>query len=49
MKTKALQLLKQDIFAHTLWTRNNPLNPGQIKAIEQAVTNCFQLIQGPPG
>ena len=49
MKKRALQVLKQDKLAHRLWGHNNPLNLGQIKAMEQAVSNCFQLIQGPPG
>ena len=47
---KALQVLKEDKLAHKLWTAGGiQLNPGQTEAIERAVTNCFQLIQGPPG
>ena len=49
MKDKALQVLKEDKLAHKLWTHDIRLNSGQIEAIKQAVTNCFQLIQGPPG
>ena len=46
---KALQVLEKDKLAHKLWTHDIQLNSGQIEAIEQAVTNRFQLIQGPPG
>ena len=43
-------MLKEDKLAHKLWTAGGiQLNPGQTEAIERAVTNCFQLIQGPPG
>ena len=45
----ALAVLKTDTIAHTLWTHSTRLNVAQIKAMQLAITNCFQLIQGPPG
>ena len=50
MKEKALQVLSSDKLAQELWTADRiQLNRRQKEAIEKAVTNCFQLIQGPPG
>ena len=51
---KALDVLRTDRIAHSLWTReeikeHKSLNKEQKKAIEDALMNCFQLIQGPPG
>ena len=42
--------LHEDDFALKLWnTTRTSLNSSQIKAIQYAVGNRFQLIQGPPG
>ena len=48
-----MQVFDNDDMARTLWTDDdtdtNELNEYQQKAIRQALTNNFQLIQGPPG
>lgn len=42
--------LHEDDFALKLWnTTRSSLNSSQKKAIKLAVSNRFQLIQGPPG
>ena len=49
---KALDVLRTDRIANSLWThdkKHKSLNEDQKKAIKYALTNCFQLIQGPPG
>ena len=44
-----LKVLERDRMARTLWKRNSALNPVQLRAMRLALTNSFQLIQGPPG
>ena len=46
---KALQILKSDKLARRLWKLDKPLNEVQLEAMELALENRFQLIQGPPG
>ena len=45
----AMRVFLRDPMAHTLWTNDSELNKVQKEAITAALTNCFQLIQGPPG
>ena len=50
LEKEFLKVLKTDKMAHSLWTPHDiKLNPVQLRAIELALTNSFQLIQGPPG
>ena len=46
---KALQVFREDRMAYTLWGCDIQLNDVQKEAIKKAITNCFYLIQGPPG
>ena len=46
---EALCVFRTDPMAHLLWTNGFELNTIQKEAIQAALTNCFQMIQGPPG
>ena len=46
---EACKLFHRDKLARTLWSNGKMLNPVQIQAVELALCNNFQLIQGPPG
>jgi len=41
--------IKQDPLVYKLWSGRQQLNREQREAVEIAVQNKFQLIQGPPG
>ena len=52
VKEEYVHVFDNDDMARTLWTDDTVtdyLNEYQQKAIRQALTNNFQLIQGPPG
>ena len=52
MKEEYLDIFEHDKMARTLWTGGDTateLNKYQLEAIKLALTNSFQLIQGPPG
>ena len=47
---KTTTLIKQDKFVFPLWSNSQQrLNEGQEDSVLTAVSNKFQLIQGPPG
>lgn len=45
----ALQIMKTDPLACQIWDSEVQLNDLQKEAVERALKNKFQLIQGPPG
>lgn len=42
-------IFESDAIAKTLWSCQKRLNAVQVKAVKLALSNTFQLIQGPPG